>query len=82
MLFRSVAMPVTTEGSTCNMTAEGEYCPEHGLAECGMGMPAGIMGETLDKPPHDDAINYNAAVTGSYYESDELARIKSLALLK
>jgi hypothetical protein len=22
------------EGS-CNMTAEGEYCPEHGLAECG-----------------------------------------------
>ena len=23
------------EGS-CNMTMEGEYCPEHGLAECGM----------------------------------------------
>jgi len=23
------------EGS-CNMTTEGEYCPEHGLAECGM----------------------------------------------
>jgi hypothetical protein len=23
-----------TEGS-CNMTAEGEYCPEHGLMECG-----------------------------------------------
>jgi hypothetical protein len=21
---------------TCNMTMEGEYCPEHGLAECGM----------------------------------------------
>jgi len=77
-------MPVA-EGS-CNMTAEGEYCPEHGLAECGMGMPAGIMDEELDKPPHDDAINYNAAITGSYYESREgdatLARIKSLALLK
>jgi hypothetical protein len=29
-----------------------------------------------------DAINYNGAVTGSYYESDELARIKTLALLK
>jgi hypothetical protein len=22
--------------STCNMTAEGEFCPEHGLEECGM----------------------------------------------
>ena len=64
---------------TCNMTAEGEYCPEHGLMECG-------MYETLDKPPHDDPMNYNAAVTGSYYESRDgdalLARIKSLALLK
>jgi len=82
-LIAPVAMPVATEGSTCNMTSEGEYCPEHGLAECGMGMPAGIMGENVfDKPKHDDPINYNAAITGSYYESDELARIKSLALLK
>jgi hypothetical protein len=41
------------EGS-CNMTAEGEYCPEHGLMECGsmyeMGTVAGsvapvVMGE-------------------------------------
>lgn len=67
---------------TCNMTAEGEYCPEHGLVECGMGMATGIMGESNN----DDPINYNAAVTGSYYESKEsdslLARIKSLALLK
>jgi hypothetical protein len=64
---------------TCNMTAEGEYCPEHGLMKCG-------MYETLDKPPHDDPMNYNAAVTGSYYESRDgdalLARIKSMALLK
>ena len=62
----------------------GEYCPEHGLAECGMGVPSAVMGETLDKPPQDDAINYNGAVTGSYYESkdDPLARIKSLALSK
>ena len=85
-LISPMSMPVTTEASTCNMTTEGEYCPEHGLAECGMGMPTGIMGEELDKPPHDDAINYNAAVTGSYYESKEgdavLARIKSLALLR
>ena len=82
-LIAPVAMPVATEGSTCNMTAEGEYCPEHGLAECGVGMPAGIMGENVfDKPKHDDPINYNAAITGSYNESNELARIKSLALLK
>ena len=44
----------TFEEAQCNHTMEGEYCPEHGLAECG---------------------NYGM------YES-ELARIKSLALLK
>lgn len=79
-LIAPVAMPVATEGAGCNMTAEGEYCPEHGLMECGG------MYETMDKPPHDDPMNYNAAITGSYYESREgdatLARIKSLALLK
>jgi hypothetical protein len=76
------------EGS-CNMTMEGEYCPEHGLAECGgmyetgtvAGSVAPVMGEG-----NDDPINYNAAITGSYYESKEsdavLARIKSLALIK
>jgi hypothetical protein len=85
-LIAPMAMPVATEGAGCNMTMEGEYCPEHGLAECGMGVATGIMGETLDKPPHDDPMNYNAAITGSYYESKEgdatLARIKSLALIK
>ena len=165
-LIAPVAMPVTTEGAGCNMTAEGEYCPEHGLMECGMGMPAGIMGEGVDhsniagnlaklarvinsvqtpeqfavaqkyakrmsgtimnhqhdnmgfgsglranlgvmrdiqsdlkakaaelgieynalEESNDDPMNYNAAITGSYYESREgdavLARIKSLALLK
>jgi len=75
--------PAVQEGS-CNATMEGEYCPEHGLAECGTtagGMAPVVMGEQ-----GDDAINYNGAVTGSYYESKEsnslLARIKSLALLK
>ena len=89
-LISPMAMPVTTESGSCNMTAEGEYCPEHGLAECGMGMPAGIMGEEKQEAfvnkHHDDPMNYNAAITGSYYESREgdatLARIKSLALLK
>lgn len=32
-LISPMSMPVS-EGS-CNMTAEGSYCPEHGLAECG-----------------------------------------------
>ena len=80
------------EGS-CNMTMEGEYCPEHGLMECGgmyedggaVGMPYS-MGEGTDDP-----INSNSAMTGSYYEGKEtdvqegdalLARIKSLALLR
>jgi len=31
------------EGS-CNMTMEGSYCPEHGLAECG-GMYEGLLGK-------------------------------------
>jgi hypothetical protein len=33
-LISPMSMPVS-EGS-CNMTMEGSYCPEHGLAECGM----------------------------------------------
>ena len=41
---------------------------------------AGVKGE-MDKPPHDDAINYNAAITSSFYES-ELDRMKKLALGK
>jgi hypothetical protein len=86
-------MPVS-EGS-CNMTTEGEYCPEHGLMECGsmeedggaVGMPYS-MGEA--QAPQDP-INSNSAMTGSYYEGKEtdiqegdalLARIKSLALLR
>jgi hypothetical protein len=32
-LITPMVMPVS-EGS-CNMTMEGSYCPEHGLAECG-----------------------------------------------
>ena len=77
-LITPMIMPVS-EGS-CNMTAEGSYCPEHGLIECG-GMYEG----------HNDPINSNSAMTGSYYEGKEtdiqegdalLARIKSLALLR
>jgi len=59
--------PAVQEGS-CNATMEGEYCPEHGLAECGgmyeMGTVAGGMAPVIGE---GDAL---------------LARIKSLALLK
>jgi hypothetical protein len=92
-LISPMIMPVS-EGS-CNMTMEGEYCPEHGLMECGsmyedggaVGMPYS-MGEA--QAPQDP-INSNSAMTGSYYEGKEtdiqegdalLARIKSLALLR
>ena len=56
------------EGAGCNMTAEGQYCPEHGLTGCN------AMEGT------DDPINANSAITGSYYEAqDPLQRIKQLA---
>lgn len=59
------------EGSECNHTMEGEMCPKHGLSECGMYEGA-----------NDDPMNYNAAITGSYYESEDqaLQRLKELAL--
>ena len=73
---------MTKEGS-CNSTMEGEYCPEHGLAECGssmyeMGTVAGAVA------PMEDSINpmdHRGAVTDSFYES-ELDRLKKLALAK
>ena len=77
---RKASFQKTVAEGSCNMTMEGSYCPEHGLAECG-GMYEG----------HDDPINSNSAMTGSYYEGKEtdiqegdalLARIKSLALLR
>ena len=164
--FEADADAVFGEGSGCNHTMEGEYCPEHGLNECGFmesmgGTVAGAVapvsevsadtlkryktaaikdvdrdiakkaageistadyeqkmkkrgqgmaaaqrrltphGTRLDLSAHgdsiqkdydryrfdegsnDDPMNYNAAITGSYYESaDPLARIKELALRK
>jgi hypothetical protein len=78
------AAPVA-EGS-CNSTMEGEYCPEHGLMECGMyemGTVAGGMAPVVGEG-NDDPINYNGAITGSYYEGkqDPLVRLKSLAKIK
>jgi len=77
---RKASFQKTVAEGSCNMTMEGQYCPEHGLAECGS-MYEG----------HNDPINSNSAMTGSYYEGKEtdiqegdalLARIKSLALLR
>ena len=64
------------ENGTCNGTMEGEYCPEHGLVECGTvaGGLAPVMGEA------DDPMNYNAAITSSYYE--DIERLKTLARIK
>jgi DNA-directed RNA polymerase subunit F len=38
------------EGSSCNMTMEGDYCPEHGLMECGMHEGAFHNPEQTDSP--------------------------------
>ena len=72
-LISPMIMPVS-EGS-CNMTAEGEYCPEHGLAECGMssggavGMPFSMGEEQVDEFIDPDtvthAINALNPVTGA-----------------
>ena len=59
--------PVTE--SSCNATMEGEYCPEHGLAECGMyemGTVAGSVAPMMEDHEH----------------AAWLARIKTLALIK
>ena len=55
--------------SSCNTTMEGEYCPEHGLAECGMyemGTVAGSVAPMMEDHEH----------------AAWLARIKTLALIK
>jgi hypothetical protein len=72
-LISPIIMPVS-EGS-CNMTMEGEYCPEHGLAECGMssggavGMPYSMGEEQVDEFIDPDtvthAINALNPVTGA-----------------
>jgi hypothetical protein len=76
-------MPVVGEAAGCNMTTEGEFCPDHGLAECGgmyettvAGGIAPVMGEAGQDP-----MDHRGGVTDSFYEST-LARIKSLALLR
>ena len=62
--------------SSCNQTMEGEYCPEHGLAECGSSMyemstVAGSVAPGVVTPAQNMAEG-----------TALLARIKSLALIR
>ena len=65
-LISPMIMPVS-EGS-CNMTAEGSYCPEHGLMECGsmyedggaVGMPYS-MGEAAFPTVNISGLGYDDA---------------------
>jgi hypothetical protein len=69
----------TFEGSGCNHTMEGESCPVHGLAECGMYESEQTNEDSLDPMDRRDG------VWDSFYEtknSDPLDRIKNLALAK
>ena len=59
-LIAPMAMPVATEGAGCNMTMEGEYCPEHGLAECG-GMYENMGEEKVDEIIDYDTLNQLAS---------------------
>lgn len=75
---------VTAEESTCNHTMEGEYCPEHGLMECGYmesmgGTVAGAVAPVMDEDS-TDPMDHRGAVTDSFYE--DLDRLKKLALVK
>ena len=49
----------------CNMTMEGEYCPEHGLMECGgmyeMGTVAGSMAPVMGEGELDEIIDPSTA---------------------
>jgi hypothetical protein len=64
------------EGS-CNSTMEGEYCPEHGLAECGMYEMGTVAGSVAPVMGHQQEAYYESKADNAL-----LARIKSLALLK
>lgn len=61
--------PENVEEGQCNMSESGTNCPVHGMAEC------------WTEEVRQDPKGWKQP-TGAAFESDELARIKSLALLK
>ena len=63
---------------------EGEYCPEHGLMECGTvaGGMAPVMGERAKMTEYTGNITNFGLEEGKSEGDVMLARIKSLALLR
>jgi hypothetical protein len=62
------------EGS-CNSTMEGEYCPEHGLAECGMyemGTVAGGMAPVVGEGTERDKFYYQRNDIWRVMDGDEV----------
>lgn len=82
--FMGGGKAVVGEESGCNHTMEGEYCPEHGLMECGYmesmgGTVAGAIAPVVGEDS-TDPMDHRGAVTDSFYE--DLDRLKKLALVK
>lgn len=78
------APPVAESDGSCNYTAEGEHCPEHGLMECGSGMYEGtndrLHPDTLDLideyiakvEPDADRDELIQSVVDGYIDTSEL----------
>jgi hypothetical protein len=62
-LISPMIMPVS-EGS-CNMTMEGQYCPEHGLMECGGGMYEDSRSRTVPPRPNIQDTPRTKSVAGA-----------------
>jgi hypothetical protein len=61
--------------SSCNMTMEGEYCPEHGLMECGMyemGTVAGSMAPVVGEGTERDKFYYQRNDIWRVMDGDEV----------
>jgi len=91
----AIGQDLTKDGSgiiegSCNATMEGEYCPEHGLAECGGMMETGTVAGGMAPAMGNRAkmTEYSGNVTNFGLEEGRqegdamLARIKSLALIR
>jgi hypothetical protein len=75
-LITPMIMPVS-EGS-CNMTAEGSYCPEHGLAECG-GMYEGVNDPDYRGGYNNEFDELEDLLSKSGMSQDDLMRQRFLA---
>jgi hypothetical protein len=75
-LISPMIMPVS-EGS-CNMTMEGSYCPEHGLAECG-GMYEGVNDPDYRGGYYNEFDELEDLLSKSGMSQDDLMRQRFLA---